>query len=338
MGKRKGGIAVAGILTVDILYPVSGLPGPGELTTIRDDISRSTGGAVCNVAMDLARLDPQLRIRALGRVGEDEEGDYVLGRLRAHTNIDLSGIRRGGRTSFTAVMADELSKQRTFFHCRGANAFFCEDDIDFDALDTDILHVGYILLLDALDLPDEQYGTRMARLLHDAKARGIRTSVDVVTEAGDRFTRLVPPALKYTDYCVINEMEAQYTTGLPLRGPDGALLRENIPRALTRMKELGVARWAVIHSPEGGFGLDESGEYAEVPCLRLDPGEIAGSVGAGDAFCAGVLYMAWKGAPLGEALQLGTAAAACSLMQSGSTEGVVGAEEAMRFFRERTKA
>ena len=316
------GIAVAGNMIVDMLYPISGFPKPGELTTIVGDMTRSTGGCLCNDIIDLAALDASLPLTALGRVGDDEAGDYVLEKLRAWPNIDLSQVKRGGTTSYTLVMADERTKQRSFYQCRGANADFCEADIDWDALDVDLLHVGYILLLDALDAPDERYGTKLARLLHHAQTRGIRTSIDVVTEAGERFRRIVVPALKYADYCVINEAEAQATTGVGLVDGTGKLIRANVPAALARMKALGVSTWAVIHSPEGGFGLDERGEYAAVEGLRLPEGYIRGSVGAGDAFCAGVLYGAWKGMDLRAAIELGTAAAACSLSCPGATEGM----------------
>ena len=43
----------------------------------------------------------------------------------------------------------------------------------------DIFHIGYILLLPALDQPDEEYGTKMARLLHRAQKAGLKTSIDV---------------------------------------------------------------------------------------------------------------------------------------------------------------
>ncbi len=49
---------------------------------------------------------------------------------------------------------------------------------------------------------------------------------------------------------------------------------------------------------------------------------------AGDAYCSGVLYAAWKGDALKSALELGTAAAACSLSQPGSTEGMHSADKA----------
>ena len=329
----KKGIAVAGNMIVDVLYPILGIPKPGELTTITDGISRSSGGALCNVIVDLARLDPNLPLTALGRLGEDAEGDFVLEKLRAHANIDVSNVRREGMTSFTAVMADTVTKQRTFFHYRGANARFCEVDIDWDSVDAEILHIGYILLLDALDEPDGAYGTKLARLLHMAQERGIRTSIDVVSEAGDRFRRIVPPALRYTDYCVINEVEAEASTGVPLRGSDGTLLVENLPEALCKLKELGVWHWAVIHSPEGGFGLDESGSYVALKSLRLPERYIKGTVGAGDAFCAGVLCSAYHGWTLKAAIELGIAAAACSLSESGATEGVRSVSKAMEFYR-----
>ena len=329
----KKGIAIAGNMIVDMLYPTNGLPRPGELVTITGNMTRATGGCLCNDIIDLAVLDPSLPLTALGRVGDDAEGDFVLDKLRALPNIDLGQIRRGGTTSYTLVMADEVTKHRSFFQCRGANADFCEADIDWDALDVDLLHVGYILLLDALDAPDEAYGTKMARLLHTAQTRGIKTSIDVVSEAGERFRHIVVPALKYTDYCVINELEAQATTGVTLTDGQGRLIRENLPEALKRMKALGVSTWAVIHSPEGGFGLDERDNYVAIDSLKLPEGYIKGSVGAGDAFCAGVLYAAWKGWALTEAIELGTAAAACSLSQPGGTEGMRSCESAMALYR-----
>ena len=328
----KKGIAVAGNMIVDLLYPVSGFPRPGELVTITGDVSRASGGCLCNDIIDLATLDPNLPLTALGRVGDDEAGDFVLEKLRARLNIDLSQVKRGGTTSFTLVMADEISKQRTFYQCRGANAQFCEADIDWDALDADLLHIGYILLLDALDAPDDEYGTKMARLLHTAQSKGIKTSIDVVSEAGERFRTIVAPALKYADYCVINEIEAQGTTGVALTDDEGRLIRENIPKALKALKDLGVARWAVIHCPQGGFGTDEDRNYVEIPGLKLPKGYIKGSVGAGDAFCSGVLYAAWKGLSLAEGIELGTAAAACSLSEPGATEGMRNYEDTMALY------
>lgn len=318
----KKGICCAGNMIVDITYPIETWPKQNELTHITEGISNSAGGCVCNTVIDLARLDSQLPLFASGFAGYDAEGEFLLQEMRKYSNIDLSMIKRDGRTSFTAVMSNNQTKERTFFQHSGSNAYYCADHIDLDSLDVDIFHIGYILLLPALDASDDVYGTKMARLLHDVQQKGIRTSIDVVSESGDRFARLVTPALKYTDYCIINELEAQQTTGVNLRGEDGTLYAENMPMALKRLKTLGVARWAVIHCPELGCGIDEYGEYYAMPSLKLPEGWIKGTVGAGDAFCAGVLYAAEKEMGMPEALKLGACSAAASLTEVSASDGM----------------
>ena len=149
---------------------------------------------------------------------------------------------------------------------------------------------------------------------------------------GSRFRRLVAPALRYTDYCVINELEAQQTTGVCLREEDGTLRRENMHSALRALRALGVSTWAVIHCPEAGFGLDEAGAYHEFDSLRLPKGYIRGTVGAGDAFCAGVLHAAESGMSLPEALKLGACTAAASLSTVSASDGVGTRAEVLRLY------
>ena len=318
---RKG-ICCAGNIIVDITYPIETWPKESELTHITEGIQNTTGGSVCNTITDLARLDPELPLVASGFAGHDAEGEFVLQEMGKYPNIDLSMVRRDGRTSFTAVMSNNQSKNRTFFQYAGSNAYYGQEHIDWENLNVNIFHIGYILLLPHLDEPDEEYGTKMARLLHHAQSLGMKTSIDVVSESGDRFAKLVTPALKYSDYCVINELEAQQTTGILLRDDSGKLHVENMPAALQKLKELGVSTWAVIHCPEVGCGIDENGKYWEVPSLKLPAGYIKGTVGAGDAFCAGILYAAEKKMSMEQALKLGACTAAASLSEVGASEGV----------------
>ena len=328
----KKGICCAGNMIVDITYPIETWPKQNELTHITEGIQSSTGGSVCNTIVDLAKLDPEMNFVASGFAGFDAEGDFMLAELGKCPNIDLSMVKRDGRTSFTAVMSNNQTKERTFFQHAGANAYYSEEHIDWDKLDVDIFHIGYILLLPHLDEADDEYGTKMARLLHRAQKAGMKTSIDVVSESGDRFARLVTPALKYSDYCVINELEAQQTTGVLLRDEDGTLHTENMPAALNKLKELGVSTWAVIHCPEVGCGVDENGKYYEVPSLKLPKGWIKGTVGAGDAFCAGILYAAETGMAMEEALKLGACSAAASLREVSASDGVETAEEVLKLY------
>lgn len=327
------GICCAGNMLVDITYPIEGWPAQGELVRVLPGIGRSTGGAVCNVIADLARLDPALPLSAAGIAGHDAEGDFILNELGRYPNIDTSRVLRTGQTAFTLVMSNTATHERTFFQSAGAMADYGEAHLDPDTLDCAILHIGYLLLLPHLDAPDTEYGTRMARLLHRVQQRGIRTSIDVVSAAGGRFAAVVPPALRYTDYCTINELEAQQITGIPLRRADGALLEENMPAALQKLKAMGVARRAVIHCPEAGYGLDEANRFCHVPSLRLPEDYIKGTVGAGDAFCAGVLYAAYRELPLAEALHLGCCTAAASLSEVSASDGVGSAADMLALGR-----
>ena len=111
----KKGIAVAGSLVADIVYTVDRYPEIGALTKIQDPIINNTGGAVCNTAMVLAKLDSQLPITALGKVGKDEAAERIWEAFRHYPNIDVSQIGAEGSTSFTLVIVDSASKQRSFF-------------------------------------------------------------------------------------------------------------------------------------------------------------------------------------------------------------------------------
>lgn len=329
----KKGIAVAGNMIVDTIYPVNHYPQIGELATIEDNIRKATGGALCNVIVDLAKLDATLPLTALGVIGDDAAGRFIETYLSAFPRIDRSQIVREGTTSFTAVMNDESTKQRTFFHFHGANAKFSEKHIDWNRLDVDILHIGYILLLDELDGPDSEFGTKMARLLASAQRRGIKTSIDVVSDTENRFRAIVPPALKYTDYCIINEVEAERTTGIALRDSIG-IIEENMLLALTVIQGMGVSEWVVVHAPEGGYGLNcMTEEIVKAKSLRLPNGYIKGTTGAGDAFCAGVLYGAYMEKHFMEAIELGIACAACSLSEPGATEGMRRYDEVLKLYQ-----
>lgn len=85
---------------------------------------------------------------------------------------------------------------------------------------------------------------------------------------------------------------AQYSKVTLLDRIVGATGESSAPDLVKQLlQELGVSTWAVIHCPEVGIGLDENDQLVEVPSLKLPDGWIAGTVGAGNAFCAGALVM-----------------------------------------------
>jgi len=313
------GIACLGNMIVDVIKKIDAYPELGNLASITD-VTCATGGLVPNCLLDLAKMDPSLPLEAAGLVGRDDYGDYVVNALSA-AGIDIRHIGRhpSQPTSYTDVMS--CGRDRSFFHCRGANAAFGPEHIPLDDLAADILHFGYILLLDALDAPDPDSGTVLAGVLAQARAMGFKTSIDVVSEQGSRFARCVTPSLRHTDYCVINEVEAAAVTGITCRDAAGKLLLDRMEPICEALLAFGVGQWAVVHCPEGSFAADAQSYWCK-PSLALPQSDIKGKTGAGDAFCAGILYSASQDMALPEALELATAAAAASLTETSACGGL----------------
>jgi len=277
----RRGITLCGNVIVDSLKTIPTWPDKGMLVQIKS-VDRSVGGFVCNDGIDLKSLDPQLPVKAIGKVGYDSDGGFAVDTLNRY-GIDTTGVtvEKGIRTTFTDVYTIESTGERTFFSLHGADSRLTPDDVDVDKLDCEIFHLGYLLLLDALDAPDKEYGTGAARLLAKVQAAGIKTSVDIVSEQSDRFARIVGSALKYCDYAVVNEIEASRATGAD---------KDDMRALCEGMMALGVRERVVVHRPEGSASLGAKGDFTEVPSLKLPKGWIKSTVGAGDAFCSGMLY------------------------------------------------
>ena len=64
-----------------------------------------------------------------------------------------------------------------------------------------------------------------------------------------------------------------------------------------------------------------SGNPAAVGSIELPEGWIVGATGAGDAFCAGMLYSFLSGMPVDEGMRLASCAAACNLSVADSVTG-----------------
>ncbi len=310
--ERKG-IAVAGSILVDKLNEIAAFPQEGELTKILS-VKRAVGGCVPNVAVDLKRITPNLPVWAIGKIGADDEGRYATN-VFSEENVDASLVRvTDQKTSFTEVMS-VTGGQRTFFTYAGASSQFCFDDIPFDQLQCKQLHLGYFLLLDAIDGGDGE------KILREAQKRGIKTSIDLVSENSDRYS-LVLPCLQYTDNLIINEVEAGALTGIEPK-------RENLRFIVERLKSYGVKERVIVHAPEVGICFSDNG-YTELPSYDLPSGFIKGTTGAGDAFCAGALTAIYNQKTDLEILAFASSAAVAALSETDAISGMRRAEEIER--------
>ncbi len=303
----RRGIAAAGNWIVDRVKIIDAWPQEERLANVLS-ITRSGGGGAHNVLVDLARMKAPFPLIAIGYVGNDEDGRWLIEEAKEY-GIDFSRIRvsMDAPTSFTDVMTVKSTGRRTFFHARGANQLL--EDGDIDPGNCKIFHLAYLLLLDRID-------PAAPAILKRTRAAGIKTSVDVVSAEKARFADVVLPALEHVDYLIFNEIEAGECTGCKIRRDDGSMDRQAL---LTAAEMLYRDNLVVIHMPEGALAYSREG-HLYVPSRPVD--KIVSSVGAGDAFCAGVLYALHEEWPIDKALDLGHRAAAACLGHETTTDGL----------------
>ena len=316
----RRGIISAGNWLSDTIKFISHYPAVGNLVTI-EKIDQGFGGCAHNVLADLARMQTGIPLYAGGCVGKDALGDEIFSTCEK-LGINAEGMCRvDAATSYTDVMADMSNGTRTFFHHRGANAEFGPEHVEKIKAEAKIFHLGYLLLLDRMDTKDEEYGIVAARVLDGLRKRGYKTSVDVVSEEGNRFREVILPCLPYMDYFIVNEVEAGACVGRNLRDEAGNILLDEVRAAARFLMDKGVGEAVAIHFPEGGFAMRKSGEECYEPAFRVEPKEIVASVGAGDAFCAAMLYALHEELPLSKSLRVANAAARFNLFSATSTDG-----------------
>ncbi|HWL14910.1 MAG TPA: carbohydrate kinase family protein [Opitutus sp.] len=322
----RSGVLAGGNWLIDHVKVLDAWPPQDALANIVAE-TWGNGGAPYNVLKDLAKLGARFPLAGVGLVGEDADGERIVTDCRRH-GIDTTQLRRtnAAPTSYSDVMTDGTTGRRTFFHQRGANALLAPEHFDFTAVRAKMFHLGYLLLLDGLDALDGDR-PRASDVLRRARAAGLKTSLDCVSENRDRFQLIVAPVLREVDILFVNDFEAEKLTGIAMRrGERQTIDRAAVERTAQALRLRGVREWVIVHFPEGVYALsgDASGRWQ--PSVRLPAEMIKGTAGAGDALAAGVLYGLHEGWPVEKTLRLGVAAAAASLMDATCSEGIVGVD------------
>ena len=170
-------------------------------------------------------------------------------------------------------------------------------------------HLAGALVMEALD------GEPGARLLAEAKARGLLTSLDTVWDATGRWERVLP-ALPHVDLFAPSLPEGRAITG------------EEEPAAVAAwLRERGVGDVVLKCGSSGCYASGEGFEGA----LDAFPVDAVDGTGAGDAFVAGLLYGRLAGWPLERSARFANAVGALATTAVGAVEGVRGLEETLAF-------
>lgn len=323
-GRQSGGIVCAGNFIVDRVHTLSYWPEQGNLThIIHQDIG--VGGGAANVVTDLASLGFPGELAAAGCLGADADGVFVRERL-SQQGIDVSAMISSDKaaTAHTHVMTVP-GQSRTFFYHGGANNDMTQASIDIASharRGYRVFYLGYLMLLPGLDKLDDEGHSGASRLLEAAQNAGLLTCVDFVSSEDPAFQRQVGASLPYCDYVIINEIEAGRATGITVRDNDGKLLIDAVYRAGNSLIADGVQRGAIIHAPEMSIWLERGCAPITTHSLPVAIEDIVSPVGAGDAFCAAVLFGLHEGWPNDRIAAVAHRAAAYCLGGATATDGI----------------
>jgi sugar/nucleoside kinase (ribokinase family) len=286
-------LTAIGDLAADlVLVDPDAPPTPGREILVRA-AGLSLGGATGILAAAAARLG--LRVRLVGKVGDDPLGRFVIAELgRAGVDTGLVAVSRDDGTGVTVALAQ--SGERALLTYAGTIATLSAADVPPAALgQTRHVHISSYFLQTALQ-PD------VPALLGRARWGGATTSLDTGDDPADRWASGVWEALGAVDLFLPNEREATRLTGLAHPGAALERLAERVPTVALKLGASG----ARLATPDGRRRSIDA-----YPVAAVD------TTGAGDVFGAGYLSARLGGLPPEECLRRGAAAGALATTWPG---------------------
>ena len=313
----RRGLLAGGNWIVDHVKMIDVWPSQDALANITSQ-SDGNGGGPYNVTKNLAKLDCGFPLAGIGLIGKDADGETILRDCAAH-GIDAGAIQQtsAAPTSYTDVMTVRSTGRRTFFHQHGANALLDLPNFDLAKSSARLFYLGYLCLLRTLDLADESGRTKASRLFEQARAAGMMTIADLVSNESGDFAAIVNPSLPHLDFLFLNEYELARLVGASA-SKEAAQLESQAREVLER----GVQRAAIVHLPEGALCVARNQPAISQPSVRMPANLIVGTAGAGDAFSAGFLLGLHEGWEFQRCLELGVCAAAASLRDATCSAAV----------------
>ena len=238
-------------------------------------------------------------------------GEWVIQRLNQF-GVDTSNMELvGDMPTSSSIVTTRPNGARPALHRKGATGRFFVTDAQFDSvLDTRILHIGGVGLMDAMD------NGRNFELMAEGKARGCITTLDVFAATQEDF-RLVEPLLPYTDYFLPSEEEAMALSGLT-----------DLERVCDLLLNKGAAAVVLTLGADGAMYRDQEGLSFDTPAFDID---VVCTCGCGDCFNAGFATGLHLGLTAQECVRMAQASSAQNAMGLGSQTVVQDLESTRRF-------
>jgi sugar/nucleoside kinase (ribokinase family) len=184
----------------------------------------------------------------------------------------------------------EKKNERTFLYYPGANNLLDTKHFKIDDLKSKpkILYIGYLTLLGKLDRFNYNK-TRLNIVLEKAKKKNLITIIDLVSNKTSHFQKIVYSALPFTDYLLLNEIEAQLLFKKSIKKNDNYLNIKLILQLTKKIFKNGLLKGLIIHNSKESVCVLEDKTH-NIKSKIIPQQKIKNAVGAGDAFCAAFIY------------------------------------------------
>jgi ribokinase len=284
-------IVVLGSFNADLVTYLQRLPTPGETVHGRR-FTIGPGGKGSNQAVAAARLGAQVAF--VGRIGQDMLADIGLSLWQAE-GIDATHVQRDRHLATgVAVIFVEDGGQNEIVVTSGANKALSPADVD--RAEATIASADFLLTQLETSLDTVAYALRVARGHH------VRTLLNPAP------AQPLPAALlSDVDFLTPNQHEVVLLTG-----------RQHPAEASASLLQSGVQTVVVTLGAEGAQWVTRAGS-GYVPGY---PVNVVDTVGAGDAFCAGLAVALAEGKPIEAALVFANAAGAVSVTRRGAASSM----------------
>jgi sugar/nucleoside kinase (ribokinase family) len=283
MEERRFDVLAIGELNTDIVF--TGLKSAPALNReiIAGGFNKTMGSSTALCAANISKLG--LKTGFCGKVGDDEDGRYILNELRTRNiNTDFCKIDPEVKTGITLAL--NWNGDRALVTYLGAMNGFSLEDFDINIIKcARHIHVGSFFLQSALqkDLP---------AIFSRARECGTGTSLDAGWDDTENWDYGIRSVLPYTDIFFPNETEALNITG-----------ESSFMAAAGRLAELCTV--AVVKRGKNGACCVSRGEAFSVNAIEDAP--VLDTTGAGDSFNAGFIYGFLNKFSLDECLEYGNA-------------------------------
>ncbi|RPI29128.1 MAG: carbohydrate kinase family protein [Acidobacteria bacterium] len=247
------------------------------------------GGQVATAAAMCARYG--MRVRYVGRVGDDEIGQFSLDDMRKEPMEVCVDVVPDAFSQFSVIIVDRVTGERTIIWDRDPKLHYLDDEIPREyVIDGQLLHI---------DGHDQAAAIKAARW---ARAAGMKVSIDI-----DKVHPGVEELLELVDFVLPSQHFAMQFAGT-----------KDWKSAMRTMATVTKGFIGVTCGSAGSAALWED-EIIEIPGIKV---QAVDTTGAGDVFHGGFAYGLFQNWSVERCLRFANVAGALSCTKLGARASI----------------